>query len=115
MLSDRVWAALDALVDGSTIEIDRPRGSRHPRRPDIVYPLDYGFLERTTAGDGDGVDVWLGSDGARDLRGVLLAVDTLKRDVELKLLLGCSDTEMKIALDVTNTGDQTAQLFTRST
>ena len=34
------WTAADALLAGSHIEIERPRGSRHPRFDDIEYPLD---------------------------------------------------------------------------
>ena len=53
------WRALDALVAGSEIVIDRPRGSAHPRYPDVIYPLDYGYLAGTRAADGDGIDVRL--------------------------------------------------------
>jgi hypothetical protein len=46
------WKALDVLVDSSAIKIDRPRGASHPRFSDVVYPLDYGYLEGTSSGDG---------------------------------------------------------------
>ncbi len=42
------------------------------------------------SGDGQGIDVWLGSSGARGVTGVLSTIDLLKRDIEIKLLLGCS-------------------------
>ena len=35
------WLALDKLVSESKIIIDRPKGSRHPKYPDCVYPFDY--------------------------------------------------------------------------
>ena len=53
------WHCLDQLVSSSRVTIDRPKGSIHPRFEDIVYPLDYGFLEETTASDGAGIDVLL--------------------------------------------------------
>ena len=88
-----VWTALEALIASSKIVIDRPRGSRHPRFPEIVYPLDYGYLSNTTSPDGEGIDVWLGSGEDRTLRAVLMSVDLEKRDSEIKLLLGLTDAE----------------------
>ena len=87
------WRAMEALIAASEIVIDRPRGSRHPRHTDIIYPLDYGYLANTTSPDGEGIDVWLGSGEDRTLRAMLLTVDLEKRDSEIKLLLGLTDPE----------------------
>ena len=87
------WTTLEKVIAASEIVIDRPRGSRHPRLPHIVYPLDYGYLANTTSPDGDGIDVWLGSGEDRALRAVLVSVDLEKRDSEIKLLLGLTDDE----------------------
>ena len=53
------WQALDQLLARSALVIDRPKGSSHPRFPEMVYPLDYGYLENTASMDGEGVDVWV--------------------------------------------------------
>jgi hypothetical protein len=58
--SEHFWQQADDLVAASEIGIDRPRGRAHPRYPDVHYPLDYGFLAKTRAGDGSGIDVWSG-------------------------------------------------------
>jgi inorganic pyrophosphatase len=50
------WKAVDSLVLESEIVIDRPKGSHHPRYPEIVYPVDYGYLKNTTSMDGSGSD-----------------------------------------------------------
>jgi len=84
------WDYLETLRQTCRLVIDRPRGSRHPRFPEIIYPLDYGYLEGTSAVDGGGVDVWRGSRHAPTLDGVVMTVDLEKRDVELKILLGCT-------------------------
>ncbi|HWG85986.1 MAG TPA: inorganic pyrophosphatase [Deinococcales bacterium] len=94
------WGALDELVAGSRVIIDRPRGSRHPRYPDFTYPLDYGYLEGTTSGDRQGIDVWVGSRDDRSVTGVVMAVDLEKRDAELKVLLGCTPDEMRLVHSV---------------
>ena len=87
------WQRLDALLERSKIVIDRPKGSSHPRFPDIIYALDYGYLEGTTSTDGEGVDVWLGSDREQRLDAIICTVDLDKCDSELKLLVGCTDDE----------------------
>lgn len=80
------------------IAIDRPKGKPHPNWGELVYPLDYGYLEGTSAGDGSGIDVWLGSLGNRSLTGILCTYDRFKRDAELKLLLGCTSEDIQIIL-----------------
>ena len=55
--NDEFWAALDELVSKSEIVIDRPKGSAHPRFPDFIYRVDYGYLKDTASMDGAGIDV----------------------------------------------------------
>lgn len=90
------WAALDQLMASSRVVIDRPRGTAHPRYPDMIYPLDYGYLADTTAMDGGGIDVWAGSDPARGLDAIMVTVDLVKRDSEIKLLIGCTEDEKQL-------------------
>jgi inorganic pyrophosphatase len=107
------WEALDRLVAEHRLVLDRPKGSRHPRYPEVVYPLDYGYLDGTTASDGGGIDVWAGSLPERTLTAVLLTVDMLKRDTEMKLVLGCTEDESQTALDFLNKGSMRAILVRR--
>jgi inorganic pyrophosphatase len=93
------WAALDRLVADSVVQLDRPQGSAHPRYPDVIYPLDYGYLQGTTAGDGEGIDVWLGSGNQSQVMGVICTIDLLRKDAEIKVLLGCTSAETRIILD----------------
>jgi inorganic pyrophosphatase len=90
------WKRLDNLIASHELIIDRPKGSRHPRYPEIVYPLDYGYLKGTSAGDGDGIDVWQGSLTDKRLIAVICTVDSHKCDVELKLIIGSSEQEIEI-------------------
>lgn len=90
----RFWKALDELVGSSDIVIDRAKGTAHPRYPGLVYPLDYGYLSGTVGGDGDGIDVWVGAGPARPVTAMACTVDPLKRDAEIKLLLGCTESEI---------------------
>lgn len=89
------WHKMGNLIVTHRIVIDRPKGSCHPRYPEYIYPLDYGYLEGTTASDGDGVDVWMGSPDPKTLTGILCTFDTIKRDAEIKLLIGCTDEDIR--------------------
>lgn len=40
------------------VMIDRPLGSKHPQY-DLMYPLNYGFIPETQAGDGMEIDVYV--------------------------------------------------------
>lgn len=55
------WQGVTELLITNSLIIDRPKGSPHPRYPQMIYPLDYGYLENTTSADSGGIDVWLGS------------------------------------------------------
>ena len=46
------WQALDRLFTSLPLRIDRPKGSSHPKFPEMIYPLDYGYLEGFSAIDG---------------------------------------------------------------
>lgn len=89
------WLEMGNLIAADKIVIDRPKGARHPRYPELIYPLDYGYLENTTAGDGDGIDVWTGSLDRKTLTGILCTFDTIKRDAEIKLLIGCTQQDIQ--------------------
>src|SRR6188508_2964201 len=100
--SDKFWAAIAELILTSEVVIDRPRGSRHPKVAEAVYPVDYGYLKGTTAADGDGIDIWLGSIRPPVVTAVVCTVDLRNRDAELKLLLGCTSTEEEAILTFLN-------------
>jgi inorganic pyrophosphatase len=89
-----IWESADVLVARSAITIDRPEGRPHPRFPQFVYPLPYGYLEGTMGGDGDGIDVWVGPSG-RSVTAMAVCIDPIKRNAEVKLILGCGDDEIE--------------------
>ena len=92
-MSKDFWARLDELIASSEIVIDRPKGTKHPKAHDLEFPLDYGYLNNTTGGDGNEIDVWLGTAGHRRLTAIACTVDTKKRDAEVKLIVSCTEEE----------------------
>ena len=109
----RFWESLEKLVESSAVIIDRPRGTRHPRFPDMRYPFDYGYLAGTQAPDGGGIDVWIGSLPGKVVTGVIVTLDLAKRDAEIKVLIGCTAEEARAIVVLHNRGNQSAALMMR--
>ena len=96
------WKAVDSLVLESEIVIDRPKGSHHPRYPEIVYPVDYGYLKNTTSMDGSGIDVWCGTKISGKIDAIVCTVDLHKKDSKIKILIGCNAAEKALIMDFHN-------------
>ncbi|MCA9880454.1 MAG: inorganic diphosphatase [Thermomicrobiales bacterium] len=87
------------------VVIDRPRGSAHPRHPDLRYPVNYGELPDTISGDGAPIDAYvLGvSVPVATCEGIVIAVIVRADDIEDKLVVappGVSLTREEIAAAV---------------
>lgn len=110
----KFWNTLDQLVTESKIHIDRPAGSTHPRFDDYIYPFDYGELVGTTSADGGGIDVWVGSDGTEGgVTGVIVIADGMKKDSEIKILIGCTSEDVNKILPYQNRGQMAGMLIMR--
>lgn len=72
-----------------TCRIDRPLGSCHPRNRDIVYPVNYGFIDGIIAGDDAEQDVYvLGEDKPlSEFTGKVIAVCHRLNDNEDKWIM----------------------------
>ena len=102
MYNNDFWKAVDSLVSSGEIVIDRPKGSVHPRFPNIKYKVDYGYIENTSSMDGGGIDVWLGSLADKRVNAIICTVDLMKKDSEIKLLIGCTDEEINAVYEFHN-------------
>ena len=101
-MNSEFWTALDNLVNQSEIVIYRPKGTAHPRYPDFIYKVDYGFLKNTTSMDGAGIDIWVGTDEKRNIDAIMCTVDLMKRDSEIKILIGCTEEEKETVYNTHN-------------
>lgn len=84
------------------IIVDRPKGSHHPKFEDIIYPVNYGYVEGVFAGDGEEQDAYiLGVDiPLKTFDGCVIAIIHRKNDVEDKWVAapcGMSFSPEKIA------------------
>lgn len=89
------WNAIDLVIE-SEIIIDRPKGSVHPRYPNFLYKVDYGYLKNTSSMDGAGIDIWKGTLPEQKVDAIICIVDLMKRDSEIKILMGCTEEEKDI-------------------
>jgi inorganic pyrophosphatase len=113
-ISAEFWLYLEKLIQRSSIVIDRPKGSTHPNFSDLIYPLDYGYLQDTVSSDGAGLDVWVGELGEKKLTAVICTVDLRKNDLEIKILLGCSEGDVNKIMDFHNSGSMRGILIHKS-
>ena len=69
--------------------VDRPMGSAHPRHPDMIYPINYGYVDGVFAGDGAEQDVYVfGAPGpVRTFTGTVTAVVHRLNDCEDKWIV----------------------------
>ena len=102
MSNKEFWDMLEELVSNSEIVIDRPKGTVHPKYPDFVYRVDYGYLKNTSSMDGDGIDVWVGSESDKQIDAIMCTVDVMKKDSEIKILIGCTEEEKAIVYETHN-------------
>ena len=72
-----------------TVKVDRPLGSFHPKFNDIIYPVNYGYIEGLYAGDLEEQDAYiLGVDEpVSDFTGQVIAIIKREDDVEDKLVV----------------------------
>jgi inorganic pyrophosphatase len=68
--------------------IDRPLGSAHPKYADIVYEVNYGYLESYFSADGEELDVYLlgVNEAVESFEAEIIGVIYRKNDVEDKLV-----------------------------
>ena len=69
-----------------SVTVDRPLGSAHPNHPDLIYPINYGYIEGLIAPDGEEQDVYiLGIDKPIEkFEGIVIAVIHRFDDIEEK-------------------------------
>ncbi|HEY8191848.1 MAG TPA: inorganic diphosphatase [Alphaproteobacteria bacterium] len=87
-----------------SVTIDRPLGSRHPKWPDMMYEVNYGYIPDTLAADGKPIDVYvLGPKQPLSFyKGKIIAVIRREDDIEDKLVAGdrkWGTDEIKCAVD----------------
>lgn len=96
MGSKKADEAYGAIIGNAVSgKIDRPLGSRHPRHPDMIYPINYGYVDGVFAGDGAEQDVYLfgTAEPVQEYSGKVIAVYHRLNDVEDKWIVALDGTK----------------------
>ena len=82
-------ALLSLLGKEVEVKVDRPLGSAHPKFKQMIYPVNYGYVESLLAPDGDYQDAYiLGVNQPLDSYvGEVIAIVERSDDVEGKLIV----------------------------
>lgn len=99
------WEYLERITADNEMVIDRPKGTKHPAYNDMVYPVDYGYIKNTKSMDGQGIDIFVGSEKNKNLDAIVCIIDMLKKDSEIKILLGCTENEKGKIYDFLNNSE----------
>jgi inorganic pyrophosphatase len=87
------WEQWEALIRLKGITIERAAGTTHPKYADIVYPIDYGFVNGTDSADGEEMDLFKGT-ADNGLIAAIFTEDRRKGDLEAKLIFDCTPQEI---------------------
>ena len=52
-------SGVQILGNTVTVTVDRPLGTAHPRHPDTLYPVNYGYVPGILAPDGEEQDAYI--------------------------------------------------------
>ena len=94
LLLDRLhWKEWEKLIEAEGIHVERPSGSVHPSHPEIVYPIDYGYVPGTLGTEGDELDIFVGS-ATNGLVAAIITTDYRRGDRECKLIYNAAPAEI---------------------
>lgn len=81
------------------VTVDRPLGSTHPEYKNIIYPVNYGYIEGVIAPDGEEQDAYLlGVDHpVKQFTGRIIAVIKREDDVEDKWVVAPENVKLNQA------------------
>lgn len=104
---------LEGIIKSNGYTIDRPKGKSHPRFPELIYPIDYGYINGTQSQDGQGIDLFLGTGDNLGVVGIICAFDDVKHDSEIKVLYNCTEDDITTAMKMMSHSPMTGLLVRR--
>ncbi len=90
---------LEAIIgENIKVYVDRPIGSIHPKYKDIAYPINYGYVKKFIAADGEYQDAYvLGADEpTTNCVGKIYAIIERENDIEDKLVVVTDNKDYSI-------------------
>ncbi len=95
------WQKIDTIFSSNKLVITKKKDECHSVYKNLRYPVDYGNLDDTLP-ENSGISVFTGSGKAAFVESIIVAADILKKDIEVKLLIGCTPEEELTILEFLN-------------
>ena len=88
------------------VKIDRPIGSSHPKYPDHIYLVNYGYVPNTKSGDGEELDCYVLGEykPLKEFTGKCIAILRRVKENDDKLIIVAdgkeyTDSEIRLLVD----------------
>lgn len=107
------WQKLDTLYVSSTIGLEFKKGSNHPIYEKLIYPVDYGIIEDAHNFGNIKMGVFKGANDSHSVDAIAVNIDTLQRDSDIKLLVGCNEDEIFRIMQFLNETDFQKSILVR--
>lgn len=106
------WQKVDTLFLSSDFTINKKKGEVHDTYSNLIYPVDYGKIQINEGG----ASIYLGSGNRYKASALIIAADILAKELDVKILAGCSEEEEEAVLHFLNQTDyQKTVLIRRGT
>lgn len=99
------WQKVDTLYLSGTRKLIKKKGERHDEFQNLVFPLDYARIVDMKSVSGHGVAVYMGSENRNKVSALIIAADILAKELDVKVLAGCTDEEIDDVLRYLNQTD----------
>ncbi len=96
------WQKIDSLLLSLEYQKVVDKNSAHPNYTSLVYPLEYGFLSDINEKNKKVCGVFKGSLNTMNCDCLIVCCDLLLTELDVKLLVGCSEEEKKSCLSFLN-------------
>lgn len=96
------WQKLDTLILSLDYKMIRTTGDVHPQYPNLVYPMEYGYLIDPDKEDLVVTRAFRGSLKNRRCDAIIVGVDILQKSMDIKCLMGCTEQEQMDCLEFLN-------------
>ncbi len=99
------WQKIDSIYLSSKFNIAYEKGQAHINFPNLIYPVQYGYLSDLVDEKDLGIAVFKGSANTAKVESLIIAADILKKDIEPKIIVSCTEEEVENILHFLNQTD----------
>lgn len=96
---------VETLLLSGKLNLTKKKGEVHPKFRNLIYPTDYGHLSDTKSSSEEGVSVYAGSGDRNQITALVVAADILTKELDVKMLIGCTEEETDLVLRFLNQTD----------